>query len=259
VTAPAPVYLENAFMRRFFPALAVAAGLLAAAPRAQATPLLPNTSVSPTPTTLGTGTVRGSGTLTLMGGSINATVRYVVYQESAAANPLGGLTFLYQVNNLAGGDAISRFTNSSYAGFTTDANTTTSSSANTVLGANGGSATFFDTSGVQTIPSDATRSGPVAPFDRDVGFNFSANPSGPPNGTIPPGSSSLVLMIRTNAPNFGATGGFVGLADGGPFSVSGPQPLAAVPEPASVILFGGCFAGLGGLQFWRRRKAPTQN
>ena len=93
----------------------------------------------------------------------------------------------------------------------------------------------------------ATRGDAVGPFsagtifpitaDRNaagnvVGFSFS-----PPDGAkIPPGSTSAILIVSTNATNF--TTGNSSVIDGGTVTVSSFEPAAAVPEPASLALLG---------------------
>ncbi len=76
-----------------------------------------------------------------------------------------------------------------------------------------------------------------------VGFTFI------PFSPIPPGLTSPVLEIQTNAQNFAA--GKANLIDGGVATVNAFQPVA-VPEPATVLLFGGGLIALAGLRRFRR-------
>ena len=58
-----------------------------------------------------------------------------------------------------------------------------------------------------------------------------------------------MLIIKTDAQSFGA--GNISLLDSGTANVAGYAPN---PEPASLVLFGSCFAGLCGMSLLRLRR-----
>src|SRR5207249_3312171 len=101
---------------------------------------------------------------------------------------------------------------------------------------------------------------PPVSADRTVVGNvvgFSYNP--PVSANIQPGQTSYVLVIGTDATNFGP--GNASVIDGGVTTVASFAPVgpaAAVPEPASLLLFGGGLVTLAGLrrfQGWGRASA----
>jgi len=219
-------------MKRLIFTLA-AFGILAAVPAARATSLPantpPNAAFAPnTITTLNPGTTLQSGTLTVTSATFSGTVRYAIYRETG-----GGIDFLYQVVN-AGPDDINRITSSSYSGFTVDASAMSGTNANTATGTS-----VFDTAATEKAATTGSRTGPNPGNDATVGFDLAQ---------VNQGEASVVLVIRTNAQAFGA--GLLGLSDGSTTTIAG---FAPTPEPASMVLLGGCFAGLGGFRAWRRR------
>ena len=135
-------------------------------------------------------------------------------------NALGGLTFVYQVNNdLTSQDALDQITLSGFAGFTADVG--------------------FIVDG-QTAPVTLTRSA-----DGDIiRFSF-------PGNDILQGAGSSSLVVRTNAPfDIADT---MSIIDGGTGTTSSFAPApgggGGTPEPASVGII-----GLGGLAILRRRR-----
>jgi hypothetical protein len=213
--------------------LAVSAGLLCVLPGAQAATLLPNHTVPLTPSddiTLPAGTLLASGSATASpnSGAYTATLNYAVYKEAG-----GALDFLYQVSNSgSSSDTLEKLVASSFSKFTTDV--FYSSSA----------VTGFSSGTVE--PTSAKRSGTVGgetPGAKNVSFNFS----------LDPGQTSKVLVIRTNAGGYG-TGGTTSVIDSVAVSFS---TFAPTPEPASLVLLGGCFVGLAGAYACRRWRKPA--
>jgi hypothetical protein len=84
-----------------------------------------------------------------------------------------------------------------------------------------------------------------------VSFNFSPAVR---HGT---GPNSYILIVRTNATTYGS--GSIGIIDGGGTEKPGFAPAGAsgVPEPSSLVLFGGMALGLGGAAFRRWKRQPV--
>jgi len=139
----------------------------------------------------------------------------------------GTLSFYYQIHNdLTSLDAIERFTNQSFTGFSTNADYRTDAQ----LGTTGGSGL------VGTVGSRfATRSSTGAV----VGFNFWST-----TGFVPQGADTYWHVIRTDATLY--TSGSTALLNGGIATVQTFAPI--VPEPGSLALL-----GLGALMLRRRK------
>lgn len=134
-----------------------------------------------------------------------------VYKEGG-----GTLDFYYQVfNNKTSKDSIARETDTDFSGFTTATGYRTDGS--TLTGTSFVNGTFIP------VTADRNSVGDV------VGFSF--NP--PDSSKIAPGMYSDVFVISTNATRF--TTGTAALIDGGSVNLSAWQPLAAVPEPLTMI------------------------
>jgi PEP-CTERM motif-containing protein len=79
-----------------------------------------------------------------------------------------------------------------------------------------------------------------------IGFNFDEF-----GDEIQPGTTTVWLVIETNAVTF--TSGFLSAQDGTAGSGVAFAPLAAVPEPTSMMLVGGGLLALG--SFLRKSRA----
>jgi len=141
------------------------------------------------------------------------------------SNPLGGLTFVYRVDNngLSGPNSIGRMSIASMLGFAIDAS-------------------YNPSAGVAPASIDRNPSGDV------IGFNFVPTPIDPLAGFLAPGSSSARLIVQTNAPAY--TSAVASLIDGGVITV--PTFGPAVPEPSSIMLGLGGLVSLAALRLRRR-------
>jgi len=194
-------------------------GLIAAP--AWASPLLSGVSaLAPAePDPLGGVAVAGPLVSPLVGARFTATITSTVIAGDAA-NPFpGGLTFVYQVaNSPVSIDALGRVTIDGYTGWLTDAS-------------------FQPGPGLPPATMDRSTTGDV------VGFSFVEPPLGPT--ALVPGSTSMSLVVQTNAPVFSINVGNVidGSIAAGP--VYAPNP---VPEPGAAMLL------LGGVALLMRRR-----
>lgn len=176
--------------------------------------------------TLAGGTVIASSATPFIGIDSFANVKFTGTLYANVVRELSGnLSFYYQIHNDATSlDALERFTNQDFSGFTTDADYRTDAQAGVI----GGSGL------VGTIGSRfATRSSTGAV----VGFNFNAT-------GVPQGTDTYWHVIRTNATLF--TAGSTALLNGGIATVQTYAPL--VPEPGSLALL-----AMGGLLLRRKR------
>jgi hypothetical protein len=161
------------------------------------------------------------------GSHLIGTVYEVALQRST-----GTYDFLFQITVDGKSDnSVTGLSEKGFAGFKTDVSAVATQSLPS-------GTTPFATG--DTAPDSARRSkseGDVVTFDTDLGH----------------GDTSYVLIIKTDATDFKNVGVSVEGSQSYNFQGFGPQ----VPEPASLVLFGGCFMGLGGAYCLRLRKRPA--
>ena len=165
-----------------------------------------------------------SGTITTV--TLTLDLTSAVYADPANVFGAGDLDFVYQVSNSTSStDAVGRVTAISFTGFGTDVGFTAAGAS---------------------LPGGLFVNGSVAPelVDRvspgTVGFSFNF---------FPPGETSTVLVIQTNASVFAP--GKTNIIDGSVASVDTLEPTgrAVTPEPSSVVLFGtGLLTAAGALR-----------
>jgi hypothetical protein len=157
-------------------------------------------------------------------GSFSGTLVTQVIQGDTS-NPLGGLTFTYEFNNLNGPNSIGRMSVNNFLGIAMDVG--------------------YDSGSAGVAPALADRN----PFGDVVGFSFFPFSLDPNTGFMTPGSNTRRLVVQTNAPAY--RDAQASLIDGGVTMAA--TYAAVVPEPASVAL--GLVGLMAGALFVVRRRA----
>lgn len=202
-------------------------GLVLAAPT-HATPLAAGGLLLPVPQAanpLDGSTIDSLSSGFVAPGSLSGTLRSLVI-DNDSANPLGGLTFIYQIDNdgVAGAHSIGRLAIDSFSGFSTD--------VSYLVAANE----------VAPVYSDRGSNGAV------VGFNFFPYEGDSNTGFLTPGKISAVMIVHTNATNYQNV--MANVINGGISSAESFGPV--VPEPSTAALLG-LGIGAAGLIARRRR------
>jgi len=214
--------------RGLLPIAAVAVSCLLAA-TAVAAPLAPSGILFPVPAGLVPGGV-------VVGAPIVSNVSPATFHGRLTSevlagdptNPLGGLTFVYLIENTSPFPGeIERLTVNSFGGFATDV----------VYAGLGGPGILPPTYSDRSVGTGDT-----------VGFSFVRAPIGP--GTLQPGDSSFLLVVYTNAEKFAPT--LASVIDGSVAQAPSYAPTTVIPEPASVML--AVIGGLSLVMCWRRRQ-----
>jgi hypothetical protein len=214
-------------LRRALVASLSAAAILTSVATTFATPLSPGGILFPAPAGIPIGGVLFNAPLVnipFASATFTGTLTSEVF-ASDPTNPLGGLTFVYQIANttLTPGQ-IERLTVNGYGGFLTNADYVT---------------------GTGTLaPAYIDRSSDIP--GATVGFSFAPIPVG--FGSIQPGQNSDLLIVYTNATNAAVTQASV--IDGSVTQVSSYAPHISAPEPSTLLLAG--VAALGLVAFARR-------
>jgi hypothetical protein len=221
-------------MKRFFQALAVVAAAALFQGTAQAVPLPPGGTVV-LPTAVESGMLVGYMSLPFTFGSPTSASRVSGrFNEAVYLEAGGTYDFAYQVS-VTGNGSKGNIANFSIADFT-------------------------------AIHTDVAYTNGLMPFPLGNNKLTTASRSADgstlffvPTSPLVAGQTSYIALIRTDAKLFDQNGSatFVNsTGSGGAFGISGIfEPMAPVPEPLTLALWGGSFAGLACIGVLRRRKA----
>lgn len=176
---------------------------------ANANPLNPGSSISlsaePGPTG---GTTLNSISVPFVAPTFSGTLVSKVISGDASNPFAGGLTFTYELsNNSLSPDPIDRFTLSSYLGFSVDASYPSGSLVGSIL------------------PTSVTRN----PSGNQISFNY----TGLSEGTLLPGTASVLLVLQTSAISY--QNSTAAIINSSSVNVATFAPLA-IPEPATAAL-----------------------
>jgi hypothetical protein len=203
-------------VRRSLTVMVFAAITLTLVSSSSATPLVPGGILYPAP--LGAsnlGSLIATNVVPFTSPTYTGILTSEVFQGDAT-NPLGGLTFVYQIQNTSPFPGeINRLTVNSFAGFATNA-------------------VYSNASGV-LAPGYIDRS---IGTGETIGFSFAEIPLG--FGSLQPTDTSDLLIVYTNASSFAAT--LASVIDGSVAQVPSFAPTSVIPEPGTMLL-----ATLGGL------------
>jgi len=212
--------------------LALAVGLLIAAPSAKAILLGPGGSGAPdvlsVPTFPSAGaTLVAYTTGTFSSGLISGSYEAAVIKDTSGVNPfgIGDFDFEIAINPNTGPDAIGRVTTTNFAGWLTDVGYD-----NLFCGI------LYCGSATLVAPTSVDR----GVLGDTIGFNFGSFVA----PTLASGDSSYILEVATNATSY--TKGTINILDGGAATVTGFAPAA--PEPATLSILGIGLLSLFGLR-----------
>lgn len=158
------------------------------------------------------GSIIGSSIVPFVAPTFSGTLVSKVISGDTSNPFLGGLTFTYELsNNSFSPDPIDRFTLSSYLGFSVDASYPSGSVAGSI------------------VPTSVTRN----VTGNQISFNF----TGPFEGTLVQGSSSVLLVLQTSATSF--QNSLAAIINSSSVNVPTFAPLT-VPEPgvATLVMLG---------------------
>jgi hypothetical protein len=173
--------------------------------------------------------------------------RQWVYQEDSTSNPLGGLTFVYQLSNdPSSSTSILRMNGFDYRPFTTDVGYEGAGKNPTIFNRSAnGAVVGAEFGGTVSGPATGARN-MAAPSPTIAVPGFESVPA--PSLTLDPGETSPLLVVRTDAPDYRA--GVISIINGGAVEVAGYAPI---PEPGSAVLYA---AGMLTALSMRRRRRP---
>jgi hypothetical protein len=223
-------------MKRFFQALAVVAAVAFFHGTAQAVPLAPGQTVV-LPTGVESGMLVGYMSMPFQFGSPSSPTRISGrFNEAVYLEAGGTYDFAYQVS-VTGSGRKGNVANFSVADFT-------------------------------NVQTDVVYTNGLMPFPLGNNALTTASRSGDgstlyfvPTTPLVAGQTSYIALVRTNATSFdqfGSTTVVNSTGSGGSFGINGTfEPIAPVPEPLTLALWGGSFAGLACVSALRRRKAKA--
>jgi hypothetical protein len=152
-------------------------------------------------------------------------------EEVIKVNSTGQLDFLYQLTN-TGGPGFTQASAQSFAGVTTDVSQTS-----TVTG----KGVSFNT-GKDSVTTATRDASPGSTLTFTYGSNLTSQ------------SPGFIQIIATNATTFNSNGSWTLGSGSTTTTISGTFEPVAVPEPASLALWGGLFGGLGAITLRKKLK-----